>query len=127
MDSAGAGEADNQRDVELSSLSAIFPEMLIDENDPYHFTLELPVNPSKTVTVSFSPAGDGAVLAPKTPHTETRTDQLNSHKLSYLPSVRLEVSLPPGYPEAQAPEVTVSASPPWIPDETVKRLQNDST
>jgi E3 ubiquitin-protein ligase RNF14 len=50
---------DNPRDVELSSLSAIYPEIQqLDPNDPYTVALDVPVNPSKAVTVYFPAADD---------------------------------------------------------------------
>jgi E3 ubiquitin-protein ligase RNF14 len=32
----------------------------------------------------------------------------------------------PNYPAEQAPQVTISANPPWLPATTVKRLEDDA-
>jgi E3 ubiquitin-protein ligase RNF14 len=129
-------ESDEQRDIELSSLSAIFPEIQqVNDDDPYTILLEVPVNPSNGVVVSF-PAAATDGLAPPTngtaaaymamaPNGENPDDDPEEQRLSYLPPVRLQISLPPGYPADEPPRVSISASPPWLPDDVVQRLQED--
>lgn len=124
-------ESEDLRDVELSSLFAIFPEIRQKlENDPYTIVLEVPVNPAKSVTV-FSPAtAEGAGLNPAAAsHIPNGADNrppvenIDSQELSHLPAVRLEVTLPAGYPAEHPPSVSVSTSPPWLPTDTGKELE----
>ncbi|KAK3299312.1 RWD domain-containing protein [Chaetomium fimeti] len=125
---------DNPRDVELSSLSAIYPEIQqLDPDDPYTVALDLPVNPSKAVTVFFPAAADDG-LPPgangvQNGHVAAAMGQqggIDSHELAHLPSVHLEITLGPQYPAEQAPQVSISTNPPWLPADTIKRLEDDA-
>lgn len=119
-------DTDDQRDVELSTLSAIFPEIqTVHEDDPYTFALELPVNPTQSVTVFFPAATEGQNVDPTASQTVGKEAIIDSHKLLHLPAVRLEFSLPPSYPTEKPPTVTVSTSPSWLPLDTAKRLEDD--
>lgn len=117
-------ESDDQRDTELGSLSAIFPEIQLDARDPHRFSLEVPVHPSEPVVVYF-PAPASAPV--DNPEAGALGGQIDSHRLSHLPAVRLDISLPKGYPEAAPPDITISTSPPWLPAEVSKRLGADAT
>lgn len=130
-------EAEDQRDVELSTLAAIFPELVIDDSDPHAFSLEVPVNPAIPVKVTFPAPGNVAGAAPTNgqapPAGEAAANgaaqnlqpQEASHQLSYLPALKLRVSLPPGYPSEQPPSISLETVPPWLPDETIKKLEGD--
>ncbi|KAL2144106.1 hypothetical protein VTI28DRAFT_9560 [Corynascus sepedonium] len=130
-----ADEFDDPRDAELISLSAIYPEIQqLHPDDPYSIVLEVPVNPPKPVTVFFPaiPGNDGQLPAVNgAPNTADggpgQQNAVNSHELAYLPSVRLEIILGPSYPAEQPPRVNVSTSPPWLPAETIKRLEDDAS
>jgi E3 ubiquitin-protein ligase RNF14 len=130
-------DSDDQRDIELSSLLAIFPEIRrVDEDDAYTICLDVPVNPSNSVAVSFpaaitngsvppvnGSAPAGFAIAPiqgPDPNNNPET-----HYLSYLPSVRLRISLPPKYPTEEPPSISISTSPPWLPADVVTRLEDD--
>jgi E3 ubiquitin-protein ligase RNF14 len=125
---------DNPRDVELSSLSAIYPEIQqLDSDDPYTVALDVPVNPSKAVTVFFPAAADdgippGANGAQNGDVADGLGQQggIDSHELAHLPSVHLEITLGPQYPAEQPPQVNISTNPPWIPTDTIKRLEDDA-
>ncbi len=128
MDGFSDENCHDERDVELSSLSAIFPEIEVDQDDPHAFILDIPVNPSNAVTVSFpAPADGGTTPNPVVARAEAVANGIESHELTHLPSIRLRVSLPPGYPVEAAPHVSVSTSPPWLPREVVTGLENDAT
>jgi E3 ubiquitin-protein ligase RNF14 len=124
-----ADDFDNPRDVELSSLSAIYPEIQQPHpHDPYTIALDIPVNPSKAVTVFFPAAADDA-LPPGANGVDVsgpgQQGLVDSHELAHLPSIHLEISLGPRYPAEQPPQVTISANPPWLPAKTVKQLEED--
>ncbi|KAJ9148309.1 RBR-type E3 ubiquitin transferase [Pleurostoma richardsiae] len=129
-------ESDDQRDVELSSLTAIFPEIRrVSEDDPYTITLDVPVNPSKAITVLFPAAADGAPPLDHAPAVNNRTlagsgaqvnnGNIESHELSHLPPVTLRICLPKNYPLDEPPAVTVTTSPPWLPQDTARKLEAD--
>lgn len=121
-------ESDDPRFMELGSLEAIYPEIRrLDAHDPFTFEIDLPVEPAAPVTVTFpaasAPAHTG--LATPTQAVENAQPEVDSLEVSYLPSLRLRVRLPEGYPVDVAPEVHVSTTPQWLTEETIKRLQDD--
>ncbi|KAJ4306398.1 hypothetical protein N0V88_001198 [Collariella sp. IMI 366227] len=129
-----AEDFENPRDEELSSLCAIYPEIQqLRPDDRYTITLDIPVNPSKAVTVFFPAAADDA-LPPRANnipngHNAVPPGQqgpVDSHELAYLPSIRLEITLGPHYPADKPPKAAISTNPPWLPAETVQQLQNDA-
>ena len=127
-----ADDFENPRDVELSSLTAIYPEIQQPHpDDPYTIALDVPVNPSKAVTVFFPAAADDALPpganganggAPAGPGQQGAVD---SHELAHLPSIHVEMSLGSDYPAHQPPKIIISASPPWLPGKVVKQLEDD--
>ncbi|KAK4680039.1 hypothetical protein QC764_209480 [Podospora pseudoanserina] len=135
--------AETERDTELQTLEAIFPEIQTpNKDDPYTIALELPVTPSKPVIVYFPTASnDGPPPDPTVgrapngvnPHAgpaiagggQQGEPQVDSHELAHLPSIRLELSFGPRYPREEPPKVSISTNPPWLPSETIKKLQED--
>jgi E3 ubiquitin-protein ligase RNF14 len=129
-------DSDEPRDVELSSLSAIFPEIQrVNDDDPYSIVLDVPVNPSKTVVVFFPTSTDGSAipldphngLAPETANGAPTNGEANvdSHELAHLPPIRLQITLGPGYPASEPPHISISTSPPWLPADVLKKLEDD--
>jgi E3 ubiquitin-protein ligase RNF14 len=131
-----ADDLDNPRDVELSALSAIYPEIQTPRpDDPYTIALDVPVNPSKAVTVFFPAAVDDATLpgangaeaaGPGLGPGPGQQGAVDSHELAHLPSLHLEITLGAQYPAEQPPHITISTNPPWLPAETVKQLEDDA-
>lgn len=50
---------------------------------------------------------------------------LDRHEVAHLPPVHLEIFFGPEYPDEKPPVVTISADPPWLSKETIKRLEDD--
>ena len=131
MDSFGLDDSDDPRDVELSSLNAIYPEIQqVRPDDPYTIALDVPVTPAKAVVVSFPAAAEPTQPAqrnpnPNTGNTENGANLVERHELAHLPPVHVEIAFGPGYPAAKPPVVTISTTPPWLPLETVKKLEDD--
>lgn len=125
-------DTEDQRDVELSTLSAIFPEIQrVHDDDPYTFVLDVPVNPTKAVTVLFPAATEAQGLNPEaaqepgTALAGANPNAIDSHELAHLPAVRVQISLPPAYPEEKPPVASVSTQPSWLPSDTAKKLEDD--
>lgn len=121
-------DIEDQRDVELSTLSAIFPEIQrLHDDDPYTFVLDVPVNPIKPVTVFFPAATEGQAQNVNTTALQTpaKTTAIDSLELAHLPAVRLVFTLPPSYPTDQPPSIAISTTPSWLPLETARRLEDD--
>ncbi|KAI0420262.1 RWD domain-containing protein [Xylaria grammica] len=121
---------EDPRDIELSTITAIYPELQLDENDPHRLSIELPVSLSKPLTVLF-PAVAGAVpsLAPSQtaalPHAAAAAADADSQALSNLPALRVDITLPDGYPQHKPPNVSISTSPPWLSNDILRKLEAD--
>ena len=105
-------DSDEEREEELSSLTAIFPEIEIDAADKYAFTLKISVTPTEPPKINFeenSGAEEGEV-----------------HTITHLPPITLHMSLPKGYPASNSPLVKVHAIVPWIPAEKLDALESQA-
>jgi len=118
---------DNERTVELETISAIYPEIILDAENPYAATLELSVHPVKPVKVSFP-----AATLPTPPPSESENGSavidgedrhLESHTLTYLPSLQLRIVLPEGYPSEKPPKFELSTEPEWLPRARLDELE----
>ncbi|KAL4726085.1 hypothetical protein ACLX1H_006762 [Fusarium chlamydosporum] len=121
-------ESDDPRYMELGSLEAIYPEIRRpDAKDPFTFEIDLPVEPAAPVTVTFpapsAPAHPG--LSTPAQAVENAQPDVDSLEVSYLPSLRLRVRLPEGYPVDVPPEIQVSTTPQWLTEDTIKRIEDD--
>ncbi len=68
---------EDERALELSTLSAIYPELLRDPSDPVSATIDIPVDPVRPVFVFFPPTSDG--MGPSLP-----TPPESDGKVNYL-------------------------------------------
>ena len=138
------GAADDERTIELSSIAAIFPELILDPSSSYDATLIIPVSPTHPLKICFhqsaesgfpvlpSPPtsvetdeGISAVTATKPKAVQAAEDATDVHQLAHLPPLALHIHLPEGYPAAKPPEFELSTSPLWIPSTTLKNLKAD--
>lgn len=115
-----ASDLEDERQIELSSISAIFPEIVLGPQDPFSASIDLPVSPSTPLQVVFTEFSDGANKVSDEPDT-----QLETYYLSHLPSLRLRISLPQGYPGSCPPSFNLSITPQWLPTAVLERLQSD--
>lgn len=119
---------EDPRDIELSAITAIYPELQLDENDPHKLFIELPVSLSRPVTVLF-PAVTGAApsLAPSQAPilAATVTAEADSQALSNLPALKVHIALPDGYPQDTPPIVSISTSPSWLSNDILRKLETD--
>lgn len=127
---------EDERQVEMDCLAAIFPEMITDPQDPFSASLELPVNPNTAVRVVFPASAEGSTpTLPTPPRSESSgeagepavqsTQNLESHNLSYLPPLQLHITLPEGYPSECAPIFELSTSPAWLSRAYLDELQDN--
>ncbi|GAP84040.1 putative ring finger protein [Rosellinia necatrix] len=120
---------DDARDVELSAITAIYPELQLDENNPYILSIEVPVTLSKPLTVLF-PAVTGTVpslaLAQAATLVPPAEAEVDSQALLHLPALQVDISLPDGYPETQPPNISLSTSPQWLSNDILRKLETDA-
>lgn len=127
------GEDDDARQVELATLAAIWPdELRVDKKDPFAVFIELPISLPRPLVVRFpaasgaAPAGAGEAPQGGAGVAPLGVEDVDSQEVSNLPSLRLDIRLPEGYPRARAPDVTVSTSPAWLSLDMVSRLEADA-
>jgi E3 ubiquitin-protein ligase RNF14 len=110
----------DERNEELSTISAIFPELVVDSENACSASIDLPVTPAKPISVAFPPivqTGD-RFQGGDAPPEET-------HVLTHLPPIRLQITLPVGYPTEVPPIFHVATNPQWIPEDIIHQLHQD--
>lgn len=99
------GGLDDERGEELNTILSIYPELVIDTEDPYRATLELLVAPSKALPVTF---------------------EEDIQRLSYLPPLQLTINLPATYPNDSAPSIDLSTALQWLPSNIQEKLISEA-
>ena len=140
MDDGDPGaDDDDERAIELSTISAIYPEIVIDSKAPYNASLEIPVSPLSPIKIRFQQAAHSAAPQLHTPPTSTEHDggpasrlpseqviaPVDEHNLAHLPPLTVFISLPDQYPANKPPTTRLTCTPPWIPKKTLKNLENE--
>ncbi|KAK5139412.1 hypothetical protein LTR04_003603, partial [Oleoguttula sp. CCFEE 6159] len=129
---------EDEREIELSSITAIFPELVLDPANPFVASIDLPVTPASPLAVVFPLSVDAAppnlLLTPPNSDDgqkgQSSTIQhlpQDAHPLSYLPPLHLQITLPEGYPAEVAPHFEISTSPKWLPEYALQRLKDEGT
>ncbi|KAI8947924.1 RWD-domain-containing protein [Xylaria longipes] len=121
---------EDARDIELSTITAIYPEIQLDENNPHRLSIELPVSLSKPLTVLFpAVTGTAPSLVPlqATVSATAAATEVDSQALLNLPALQVKITLPDGYPQENPPTVSISTSPPWLSNDILRRLETDVT
>jgi E3 ubiquitin-protein ligase RNF14 len=101
---------EDEREQELTALLSIYPEMVRDETDSYSATVNLEIDLTERVNLKFV-SSEG-----------TTFDQRVS-SLSYLPTLKVHLKLPEGYPSEKPPFVRLATDPDWLPTETLSSLE----
>lgn len=129
---------EDEREIELSSIAAIYPELVLGPDNSFVASIDVAVAPASPIPILFpSVSVDGKPptnlpTPPSSDHDDNpkKPDSLlqstsDVHELSYLPSLHLQVTLPDGYPADQPPIFQLSTSPRWLPDTTLQRLTEE--
>ncbi|KAL5364791.1 RWD domain-containing protein [Aspergillus floccosus] len=137
---------EDDRSMELSSITAIFPEIAVDPSVPFRATLDLPVKPATPLRVCFHQQEEAEFPTVLTPPTSLDVSEVgfgpestshplrddsaadadkDIHVLSHLPPLRLRIDLPDGYPADRPPVIKLSTDPSWLPEPTLSRLIDD--
>lgn len=128
--------AEDERAVELSTISAIFPELVLAPNQPFKVFLEIIVTPAKAFPVAFPALARSAppsVLSAQ-PQSDVGGDGLKTNgpqtaaleirHLSYLPPLQLEITLPDAYPSDLPPQIQLNSQSGWLPKGKLKELES---
>lgn len=132
-------DGEDDRAVELASLVAIYPELVLDDTgpDPFSATISIEVEPVEPLSIRF-PSADGVPpIGPLTlPHlasgvisqleigengTATPTHE-DFSRLSHLPALNLRLHLPEGYPAEKPPVFHLESQYSWLPKQKLQEL-----
>ena len=129
-------ENEDEREIELDSIKAIFQELQTHPEDAYTAFLDIQVTPEAPLPIVFPPAdgvpptrlptppsSDHDSTAAKGPQPTVIPVPLEIHHIPHLPPLRLQIKLPKGYPEDKPPQFTLSTDPSWIPGDTLENLE----
>ena len=135
-------DSEDERAIELSSISAIYPEIVIDPSNPFSASIVICIEPLEPLAITFSPRVDEAppdVLTPPIPNSIEETHFLGRdfhiqritsgglvqdvYLLSHLPPLNLKVRLPDGYPTEKPPIFEVQTESSWLPEVTLEELR----
>lgn len=116
----------DEREEELSSITAIYPELVI--QDSRFASIELPVTPSTPILIRFVPQPAGSAKqengnhakAPATAHVE------HDVQLSHLPPLKLKIELPDGYPSDHPPVASLATNHDWLPHTKLRQLEQQA-
>ena len=140
-DDPGEEEGDNERELELSTVAAIYPELIRNlDLGPFSASIDIPVDPVNGLLIRF-PAPEGAppncLSAPNSTDegfvvqsggieeriaTDENTPR-DAHRLSHLPPLKLRVLLPDGYPTEQPPIIYLDSQYSWLPERKLQDLR----
>ncbi|KAI9831995.1 MAG: translation termination inhibitor protein itt1 [Phylliscum demangeonii] len=137
MTDGSDSSADDEREVELSSIAAIFPELVRDGDAPYAASIELPVTLAQPLSVlsttsskgkwtAASEVDDGVEQKRTEVYGETTAGVVDDHRLTHLPPLSLRLILPEAYPDHEPPRVELSTAPPWLSTDAIERLKADA-
>lgn len=133
-------EGEDERAVELASLAAIYPELVVDDtnSDPFSANISLEIEPIEPLSIRF-PSADGAPpVGPLTPPDSTLegisqfkigekgvvpATNNDVHHLSHLPALKLQLSLPEGYPAEKPPVFYLESQYSWLPEQKLQELR----
>jgi E3 ubiquitin-protein ligase RNF14 len=119
-----ADAEDDERSEELATISAIFPELSIDPNDPFTASIDLDVCPERPLRIRFSAQPQDGREGPGSNGDQHSTDILSFPR---LPPIHLQMTLPEGYPLHEPPVVKLSTTPAWLPSEILQGLQDKAS
>ncbi|KAI4158001.1 MAG: hypothetical protein LQ342_007825 [Letrouitia transgressa] len=131
-------EAEDERAVELFSVSAIYPELVSELDRPFSASISIPVEPVEPLAIVFPsvPGATATITQPTPPRSdESKSSQefilqeasldppLDVHLLSHLPPLQLHISLPDGYPNDHPPILHLHSELSWLPEKRLQELE----
>lgn len=136
-------ESEDERTVELASLAAIYPELVVDDagSDPFYAAISIQVEPVEPLSIRFPSAHAAPPVGPHTPpHSSMEgvfqlaqleigenglapTTNEEISRLSHLPALNLRFCLPEGYPTEKPPGICLESQYSWLPEQKLQELR----
>ena len=123
---------DDERAIEISSVAAIYPEIVIDSSKPFSAIIDIPVEPIEPLAVRFPITADQEIRLPTPPpsdeasHATAEVSVEDVQRFSHLPPLTLSISLPDGYPSQTPPYVRLYTEPRWLPEQRLQELKDSA-
>jgi len=119
-------DAYDEREEELSTITAIYPELIVQGG--HSVSLDLPVTPSSPLLVRFMPqqsTNNDVALNSNGDCARTPSTAYVEHdvRFAHLPSLKAKIDLPDGYPTDHPPVANLSTDHDWLPAAKVKELE----
>ena len=119
---------EDEREEELSSITAIFPELTVDPSNAFAASLELPIAPTNPLLVRFIPQScettEKATYASAAANGNAYIER--DVYLSHLPPLNLQIILPDGYPADKPPDVPLATQQDWLPKTKLRELEQEA-
>lgn len=119
----------DEREEELQTIAAIYPELAVDEKDKFTASLDLAITPSKPLYIRFKPSNDEthghATTYAQTAKASAAYIERDLH-FSNLPPLKLTVTLPEQYPADAPPTVTLATEQSWLPPSKLEELEQEA-
>jgi E3 ubiquitin-protein ligase RNF14 len=136
-DDPGGEEAEDERLLELSTIAAIYPELLVDPDGfhPFSASIQVGIEPIAPLLLRFQTVDGIPPVGLLTPPDSISTGNesatadhqgghaQNVHQLSHLPPLDLHISLPEGYPAQKPPVVNLDSQYSWLPETKIQELR----
>jgi E3 ubiquitin-protein ligase RNF14 len=111
-------DAYDEREEELESIIAIFPEIILQGGNSA--SIDLPVTPSSPLLVRFVAAHNTSIDDnDHGNHAHVEHDV----RLAHLPSLKVQIDLPEGYPSDQPPSAKLATEHDWLPSTKIHELE----
>ena len=122
------GEDGDERILELSALKAIFPELRIENShdttkDEKKASLDIQVEPVEPIAIQTPPLADRITTELNSGNTRRDGDTRETHYISHLPHLTVQLSLPVNYPSDAPPTVHISTYCSWLKREQTQKLE----
>ncbi len=119
----------DERDEELQTLSSIYPELMIDSNNPYEAYVEVSVIPARPLLVRFIPARSPPATTESHDKAAVNGASYIEHdvEILHLPPLSVQVKLPEGYPSESPPLVCITTQYDWLPQSKLRELEAEVT
>ena len=118
----------DEREEELETISAIYPELVINKRDKFTASLDLAIAPSKPLYIRFQPSTDDETNVLTTYAQVAKVSAAyieHDVQFSHLPPLKLTVTLPEQYPDDAPPIVRLAAQQRWLPKSKLDELEQE--
>lgn len=116
----------DERQEELETLNAIYPELIIHAEDPFSASLELDVTPTRPLLVRFIPGKPAS--GQRTSYAAATSNAAHIERdveFSHLPPLSIRLHLPEQYPSDAPPTVQITTQYDWLPASKLIELEKE--